>query len=96
MLCLQTWKYRVRQKDLIYDRAFISNHLISFQILSSGLCGTDLHILEGKLRVPFPMILGHEGAGIVESTGDGVTSVKPGRSLAKICTNPVNSFLTHS
>ncbi|XP_014691320.3 alcohol dehydrogenase 1-like [Equus asinus] len=51
---------------------------VRIKILSSGLCGTDLHILEGKLRVPFPMILGHEGAGIVESTGDGVTSVKPG------------------
>nr|XP_005608659.3 alcohol dehydrogenase 1 [Equus caballus] len=51
---------------------------VRIKILSSGLCGTDLHILEGKLRVPFPMILGHEGAGIVESTGDGVTSVKAG------------------
>uniref|UniRef100_A0A8D2HSH5 Alcohol dehydrogenase-like N-terminal domain-containing protein n=1 Tax=Urocitellus parryii TaxID=9999 RepID=A0A8D2HSH5_UROPR len=36
------------------------------------------HILEGKNKVPFPAILGHEGAGIVESIGEGVTSVKPG------------------
>lgn len=58
---------------------FISNHLIIFQIISSGICGTDKHILEGKNEVPFPIILGHEGAGIVESIGKGVTTVKPGK-----------------
>ncbi|XP_004875480.1 alcohol dehydrogenase 1 [Heterocephalus glaber] len=51
---------------------------VRVQIISSGLCGTDKHILEGKSRVPLPAILGHEGAGIVESIGEGVTSVQPG------------------
>ncbi|VTJ90514.1 Hypothetical predicted protein, partial [Marmota monax] len=50
---------------------------VRIKIISSGTCGTDKHILEGKNEVPFPAILGHEGAGIVESIGEGVTSVKP-------------------
>ncbi|XP_040822988.1 alcohol dehydrogenase 6-like [Ochotona curzoniae] len=51
---------------------------VRIKIISSGICGTDKHILEGKNEVPFPIILGHEGAGIVESIGKGVTTVKPG------------------
>uniref|UniRef100_A0A8D2BDB1 Alcohol dehydrogenase n=1 Tax=Sciurus vulgaris TaxID=55149 RepID=A0A8D2BDB1_SCIVU len=51
---------------------------VRIKIISSGICGTDKHILEGKDKVPLPAILGHEGAGIVESIGEGVTSVKPG------------------
>ncbi|XP_036164081.1 alcohol dehydrogenase 1-like isoform X1 [Myotis myotis] len=51
---------------------------VRIKILSSGICGTDLHILEGRNKVPLPAVLGHEGAGIIESVGEGVTSVKPG------------------
>ncbi|KAM8803561.1 alcohol dehydrogenase 1-like [Rhynchonycteris naso] len=51
---------------------------VRIKILSSGICGTDQHILEGRNRVPIPAILGHEGAGIVESIGESVTTVKPG------------------
>jgi propanol-preferring alcohol dehydrogenase len=46
---------------------------------SCGICGTDLHILEGHGYVPpLPHILGHEPAGVVASVGAGVTRVKPG------------------
>lgn len=39
----------------------------------------DAYTLSGKdPEGAFPIILGHEGAGIVESVGEGVTSVKPG------------------
>jgi S-(hydroxymethyl)glutathione dehydrogenase/alcohol dehydrogenase len=45
---------------------------------ASGLCHTDLEIIQGQLAWPLPVILGHEGAGVVEAVGDAVTSVKPG------------------
>ena len=43
-----------------------------------GICGTDLHSIRGEWNRPTPMVLGHEGAGIVEAVGDGVESVRPG------------------
>lgn len=46
---------------------------------SSGICGSDNHVLKGDLSMKFPLIPGHEGAGTVESVGDGVSSVKPGK-----------------
>jgi propanol-preferring alcohol dehydrogenase len=43
------------------------------RIHAAGVCGTDLHILDGMIKPdPYPMILGHEAAGVVESAGDGV------------------------
>lgn len=47
-------------------------------IKAVGICHTDLVIASGAMGLQFPALLGHEGAGIVESVGDGVTSVKPG------------------
>src|SRR5947207_14745905 len=46
---------------------------------TSGICGTDLHILAGHGYVPaLPHILGHEPAGVIVETGRDVTSVKAG------------------
>jgi S-(hydroxymethyl)glutathione dehydrogenase/alcohol dehydrogenase len=45
---------------------------------ASGLCHTDLEVMQGSLAYPLPIVLGHEGAGIVEAVGDEVTTVKPG------------------
>ncbi|RAV00115.1 Zn-dependent alcohol dehydrogenase [Mycolicibacter senuensis] len=45
---------------------------------ASGLCHSDLHAIAGEWDVPTPMILGHEGAGIIESVGEGVTALAPG------------------
>src|SRR5690349_8383018 len=44
----------------------------------AGLCHSDIHIAHGDLPARLPMVLGHEGAGIIEETGPGVTRVKPG------------------
>jgi len=52
---------------------------VRIKILSTGVCHTDEYTLSGKdPEGLFPCILGHEGGGIVESIGEGVTSVKPG------------------
>jgi aryl-alcohol dehydrogenase len=51
---------------------------ILVRVVGVGLCHTDVKALEGSLRVPKPVVLGHEGAGIVERTGERVTKVKPG------------------
>ena len=50
------------------------------QIFATGVCHTDLyHLFEGKPKDGFPVVLGHEGAGIVESVGPGVTEFLPGQ-----------------
>jgi S-(hydroxymethyl)glutathione dehydrogenase / alcohol dehydrogenase len=43
-----------------------------------GICGTDLHVVNGDWDRPKPMVLGHEGAGVVERVGADVTQVAPG------------------
>lgn len=45
---------------------------------ASGLCHTDLEVIEGQIAYPLPIILGHEGAGRVEAVGSAVSLVKPG------------------
>lgn len=52
---------------------------VRVKITATGVCHTDAYTLSGKdPEGAFPVILGHEGGGIVESVGEGVTSVKPG------------------
>jgi S-(hydroxymethyl)glutathione dehydrogenase/alcohol dehydrogenase len=48
------------------------------RVRASGLCHTDLEVIEGSLAYPLPIVLGHEGAGVVERVGRDVTQVKPG------------------
>jgi S-(hydroxymethyl)glutathione dehydrogenase / alcohol dehydrogenase len=45
---------------------------------ATGVCHSDLSVINGTIPNPFPSVLGHEGAGIVEQIGEGVTHVKPG------------------
>ena len=47
---------------------------------ATGVCHSDLHVVEGHGRWPLdrPIVLGHEGAGIVEAVGTDVTTVRPG------------------
>jgi aryl-alcohol dehydrogenase len=48
------------------------------RIVAAGLCHTDLGVMAGALPFPLPGVLGHEGAGVVEAVGSGVTTVVPG------------------
>jgi len=51
---------------------------VLIRLHASGLCHTDLEVIEGALPYPLPIVLGHEGAGVVEQVGAAVTHVKPG------------------
>lgn len=51
---------------------------ILVRIVAVGLCHTDVKALVGRIGVPKPIVLGHEGAGIVERIGARVAKVKPG------------------
>jgi S-(hydroxymethyl)glutathione dehydrogenase / alcohol dehydrogenase len=48
--------------------------------VATGVCHSDLHVVDGLGRFPLdrPIVLGHEGAGVVEAVGTEVTTVKPG------------------
>ncbi|RVD85555.1 uncharacterized protein DFL_003875 [Arthrobotrys flagrans] len=62
-------------------------HEVRIKIEYTGVCHTDQYTLSGKdPEGAFPVILGHEGAGIVESVGEGVTSVKPGDHVIALYT----------
>lgn len=62
-------------------------HEVRIQIHYTGVCHTDAYTLSGKdPEGAFPIVLGHEGAGIVESVGEGVTNVKPGDHVVALYT----------
>src|SRR6266849_4811774 len=48
------------------------------RVVATGICHTDLIIRDQHLPVPLPVVLGHEGAGVVERVGSAVTSLAPG------------------
>ncbi len=64
---------------------------------ASGICHSDLTVIEGGLPVPLPCVLGHEPAGVVEAVGAGVVDFAPGDhvigcitswcGICKFCTN---------
>ena len=51
-------------------------------ISAAGLCHSDLSVVDGTIPFPVPVVLGHEGAGVVEAVGVGVTHVEPGDHVA--------------
>jgi Zn-dependent alcohol dehydrogenase len=51
---------------------------VKVRVMRAGLCHSDVSVLNGTIPFPTPVVLGHEGAGIVEEIGAAVTSVKPG------------------
>ncbi|WP_370414286.1 Zn-dependent alcohol dehydrogenase [Streptomyces fradiae] len=51
-------------------------------IRAAGLCHSDLSVVDGTIPFPAPVVLGHEGAGVVQAVGPGVTHVAPGDHVA--------------
>lgn len=55
---------------------------VSVRIRAAGLCHSDLSVIDGTIPFPVPVVLGHEGAGVVEAVGAGVSHVEPGDHVA--------------
>lgn len=53
-------------------------HEVEVRLAASGVCHSDLSVQNGTLPQPFPLVLGHEGAGIIERVGSDVTAVEVG------------------
>ena len=48
------------------------------RMVATGICHTDMAVLEGILPLPLPLVLGHEGAGVIERVGASVTGLEVG------------------
>ncbi len=68
----------VRELELIEPRV----GEVRVRMLASGVCHSDLHVRDGEWDRPTPIVLGHEGAGIVETVGPGVTTPRVGELVA--------------
>ncbi|WP_424891931.1 Zn-dependent alcohol dehydrogenase [Streptomyces sp. XH2] len=51
-------------------------------VAAAGLCHSDLSVVDGTIPYPVPVVLGHEGAGVVRAIGPGVAHVAPGDHVA--------------
>jgi len=51
---------------------------VTVRMVATGVCHSDLSVIDGTLYYDLPIVLGHEGAGIVEKVGPGVSRVQPG------------------
>ncbi len=67
----------VEVTDALEVRAAGPNE-VRVEMRAAGVCHSDLSVIDGTIPFPAPAVLGHEGAGVVESVGSAVTSVKPG------------------
>jgi S-(hydroxymethyl)glutathione dehydrogenase/alcohol dehydrogenase len=57
---------------------------VGLEMVATGVCGTDLSIFRGHLPSPFPIVLGHEGVGIVREVGPEVRGLAVGDHV--VCT----------
>jgi S-(hydroxymethyl)glutathione dehydrogenase / alcohol dehydrogenase len=51
---------------------------VMVRVVNAGVCRSELPAIRGQRSIPLPIVLGHEGAGIVEQVGEDVSAVKPG------------------
>jgi Zn-dependent alcohol dehydrogenase len=76
--------------EVAFDEPHAGEVLV--RVHASGVCRSDLHAMEGESPVVHPpMILGHEGAGVVEAVGAGVTGVAPGHHVVIALYGPCGS-----
>jgi 2-desacetyl-2-hydroxyethyl bacteriochlorophyllide A dehydrogenase len=74
---------KVHESQLItLDRPEPGPNEVLIKVMASGICGTDIHILEGGFVADYPVIPGHEFAGIVEQVGTAVSRIQTGDHVA--------------
>jgi S-(hydroxymethyl)glutathione dehydrogenase/alcohol dehydrogenase len=61
------------------------------EVKAAGVCQSDLHPARGDWPARTPLVLGHEGAGIVREVGEGVTSLRPGDQVVFCWAPPCGS-----
>jgi Zn-dependent alcohol dehydrogenase len=61
---------------------------VRIRMVAAGICGSDLHVLHGHFPSAVPAVCGHEGAGIVEAVGPGVTDIAVGDLVAHLFVGP--------
>ncbi|HEU5158208.1 MAG TPA: Zn-dependent alcohol dehydrogenase [Streptosporangiaceae bacterium] len=66
-------------RDLLLDPPHEGEVLV--RVEAAGVCHSDQHYLSGDLRSPLPVVPGHEGAGVIEAVGPGVTRFAPGQRV---------------
>ena len=71
------WTGELEVRDDIELRGLRSGE-VRVRIEAAGLCHSDVSVVNGNIPFPTPVVLGHEGAGVVTEVSEGVTSVKEG------------------
>ncbi|WP_224401712.1 NAD(P)-dependent alcohol dehydrogenase [Pseudonocardia sp. ICBG1034] len=73
---LETKDGAFEMRDITVDEPRPDEVLV--RIVATGICATDAHVRARRIATPLPVVLGHEGAGVVERVGAAVTAVRPG------------------
>src|SRR3954466_6439346 len=96
--------FRKVQEPLTIEAVDIDKPLgreVLVRTVATGVCHSDLHVVDGIGRFPLdrPIVLGHEGAGIVEAVGPDVSTVRPGdhvvACLSGFCGNCLQCLSGH-
>lgn len=74
--------YQIAVEEL--DDPLPRSREVKVKLEVTGICGSDLSLYKGKLKIPRPVVLGHEGTGTVVELGPDVTSLKVGDRV--VCT----------
>ena len=64
---------------------------VRVRVIQTGVCGTDLHLHDGRFMAVYPMVPGHEVVGVVDALGDGVAAVEEFAGVAvgeRVAVNP--------
>ena len=67
-------------EDVTLDRPHSGE--VRVRVDAAGVCHSDHHYMTGDLACPLPIVLGHEGAGVVQAVGPDVERLAPGDTVA--------------